>query len=120
MYSIGYLRRQVDALQKRIKPVLAILKLRNLARKFCDEFDEAANAEDSHKRDLRGICMMFSPRVGQAGFRLGRGKHLVHYFMDCHYNRTDPELREVVFTLIPWARRGPRLRADLWDRPEAA
>ena len=120
MYSISYLRRQVDALQKRIKPVLAVLKLRNLARDFCDEFDEAAHGEDSRKRDLRGVCMTFPPRVGQAGFRLGRGKHLFHYFMDCHYNRTDPELREVVFTLIPWARKGPRLRADLWYRPEAA
>ena len=120
MYSISYLRRQVDALQKRIKPILAILKLRNLARKFCDEYDEAAHGEDSRKRDLRGICMMFPPRVGQAGFRLDTFQDLMRYFLNCRDNRTAPEPREVVFTLIPWARKGPRLRADLWERPEPA
>ena len=118
MYSIGYLRRQVDALQKRFKPVLAILKLRNLARKFCDEFDEADSSEKPPSTEV--VCMMFPYRVTQAGFRLGKGRELVNYFMDCHYNRTAPELREVVFTLIPWAKKGPRLRADLWDRPEPA
>ena len=120
MYSLSYLRRQVDALEKRLKPVLTILRLRNLAREFCDEFDEAAHGEGSAKRDLRGICMMFPPRVGQAGFRLGKGKDLVRYFLGCRDNRTAPEPREVVFTLIPWARRGPRLRADLWERPNPA
>ena len=118
MYSIPYLRRQVDALRRRFKPVLAILKLRNLAREFCDEFDEAASSEKP--RDLQGVCMMFPPRVGQAGFRLDKGKELVRYFLDCRNNRTVPEPREVVFTLIPWAKRGPHLRADLWERPAAA
>ena len=42
MYSISYLRRQTDALQQRLKPVLEILRLRNLAMEFCDEYDEAA------------------------------------------------------------------------------
>ena len=55
MYSISYLRRQVDALQKRLKPVLTILRLRNLAREFCDEFDEAAHGEGSAKRDLQAV-----------------------------------------------------------------
>ena len=46
---------------------------------------------------------------------------LVRYFERCIYNRkTWPEPREVVFTLIPWAKKGPHLRADLWERPEAA
>ncbi len=120
MYSISYLRRQVDALQRKLKPVLAILKLRNLAMQFCDEFDQALLSEDSHKRDLTGICMMFPPRVGQAGFRLDKGQDLVRYFLGCIQNRTGPEPREVVFTLIPWARRGPLLRPYLWERPNAA
>ena len=120
MYSISYLRRQVDALQKKLKPVLAILRLRNLAREFCDEFDEAAHGEGSARRDLQAVCMMFPHRVSQAGYNLGKGKYLVRYFLDCKNNRTIPEPREVVFTLIPWAKKGPRLRADLWERPTAA
>ena len=64
--------------------------------------------------------MMFPPRVGQAGFRLGKGIDLVRYFLNCRDNKTAPDPRQVVFILIPWARRGPRLREDLWDRPAAA
>ena len=121
MYSISYLRRQVDALRRRIKPVLTILRLRNLAMQFCDEFDKAASAEPAPSRGaLQSICMMFPPRVAQAGYRLGKGKELVSYFLGRIGNGPGPEPREVVFTLIPWAKRGPILRPDLWDRPEPA
>ena len=121
MYSISYLRRQVDALQRRIKPVLTILRLRNLAMQFCDEFDKAASAEPAPSREaLRSICMMFPPRVSQAGYRLGKSKELVSYFLGSIDARTGPDPREVVFTLIPWARKGPILRPDLWERPAVA
>ena len=120
MHSISYLRRQVDALQRRLKPVLAILKLRNLANEFCDEFDEAALSEDSHKRDLTGMCMMFMPRVGKAGFHLDTFQDLMRYFTRCIKGNSRPEPREIVFILIPWARKGPILRPDLWERPSAA
>lgn len=119
MYSLSCLRRQADALQRRLKPVLTILRLRNLAVQFCDEFDEAASAEPSPSYEsLRGICMMFPHRVARTGYRLGRGKELVSYFLDCVSHGAGPEPREVVFTLIPWARKGPLLRPDLWDRPD--
>ena len=121
MYSISYLRRQVDALQRRIKPILTILRLRNLAMQLCDEFDQAASAEPAPSREsLRSICTMFPPRVAQAGYRLGKGKELVSYFMGCIHNGPGPEPREVVFALIPWAKKGPHLRPDLWERPEPA
>ena len=120
MYSIASLRRQVDALQRRVKPVLAILKLRNLAMEFCDEYDEALLIQDPRKRDLNGMFMMFPPRAGQAGFRLDTGTALVRYFLDCVENRKAPDPKEIVFTLIPWAKRGPHLRPDLWERPAAA
>ena len=51
MYSLCYLRRQADALQRRLRPVLQILRLRNLAMEFCDELDEAALSEDPRQRD---------------------------------------------------------------------
>ena len=121
MYSISYLRRQVDALPRKLKPVLEILELRNLAMEFCDEFDEAVLSEPAPSRGiLIRMCMMFPPRVGEAGFRVGRGMELKNYFVNCLDTRTWPEPREAVFTLIPWARKGPRLRADLWERPSNA
>ena len=118
MYSITYLRRQVDALQRRIKPVLAILKLRKLAMQFCDEFDAAAASEQSNRRDvLTDMATMFPPRVGQAGFRLDTYTALIGYFTRCIQRSARPEPREIVFTLIPWASKGPILRPNLWERP---
>ena len=105
MYSLRHLQRQVDPLKRDIKSVLAILKLRNPAMEFCDEFDEAASSEKP--RDLRGLCMMFPPRVGRVAPGLGKSKELLRYFLGCISSRTGPDPREVVFTLIPWARKGP-------------
>ena len=63
--------------------------------------------------------MMFPHRVARSGYRQGKGRELVRYFLDCRDNGTNPEPREVVFILILWARKGPCLRADLWERPQA-
>ena len=121
MYSICYLRRQVDALQRRLKPALAILRLRKLAMEFCDEFDEAASREAPQRKDtLLDMCRMFMPRVGQAGFRLDTFMDLLSYFARCINANAHPQPREIVFTLIPWARRSPHLRPDLWERPATA
>ena len=120
MYSLSYLRRQVDALQRRLKPVLKVLRLRNLAMEFCDEYDEAAFSQESPRETLLEMSEMFPPRVGQAGFRLDTYHDLVAYLRRCIYAHQRPDPREVVFTLIPWARNGPHLRPDLWERPAAA
>ncbi len=121
MYSLSYLRRQVDALQRTLKPVLAVLRLRKLAMEFCDEFDEAASREQPGRQGaLLDMCRKFMPRVGQAGFRLDTFMDLDRYFVRCHDSRTCPEPRDIVFTLLPWAAKGPSLRPDLWERPAAA
>ena len=120
MYSISYLRRQVESLRRRLEPVLDILRLRNLAMEFCDEFDEADSRQLPNPREaLLSMVRMFPPRVAQAGFRLDTYTNLVGYFDRCMGHNTRPEPREVVFTLIPWARKGPHLRPDLWERPAA-
>ena len=120
MYSLRYLRRQVDDLQKRLKPVLAILRLRNLAMEFCDEFDETdARERPNQRQPLLNITTMFMPRVGQAGFRLDTFQDLHTYFRRCINVEACPDPKEIVFTLIPWARKGPILRPDLWERPNA-
>ena len=41
------------------------------------------------------------------------------YFTRCIRGKTCPEPREIVFTLIPWAKKGPILHPDLWERPNA-
>ena len=120
MYSLIYLSRQVEALRSRLKPVLAILKLRNLAMEFCDEFDEADPLEQPDRSHvLMDMAAMFPPSVGQAGFRLDTFQDLVGYLVCCIKSNTRPDPREIVFTLIPWASKGPILRPDLWERPAA-
>ena len=121
MYSLSYLRRQVDDLQRRFKPALAVLKLRNLAMEFCGEFDEADSPDQPNRRQALGdMTAMFPPRVGQAGFRLDTFQDVVDYITRCIKGSARPDPREIVFTLIPWARKGPILRPDLWERPNAA
>ena len=121
MHSLRNLRRQVDDLQKRLKPVLAILRLRNLAMEYCDEFDEAESANaPGLRKTLLDISRRFMPRVGQAGFRLDTFNDLHTYFVRCINNRAGPQPKEIVFTLIPWARKGPLLRPDFWERPNVA
>ena len=121
MYSLRYLRRQVDTLQRRLKPVLAVLRLRRLALDFCDEYDETVSREGSGARHvLSGMIMMFMPRVGQAGFRLDTFQDLDNYLFRCLDSLACPEPREIVFALLPWAAKGPLLRPDLWERPSAS
>ena len=121
MYSLRHLRSQVDALQRRLKPVLAILRLRNLAMEFCDELEEAAFQEDPYQRNtLLEMSRMFMPRVGRAGFRLETYTDLMGNLVSCIDSRALPQPREIVLTLLPWARKGPHLRPDLWERPTAA
>ena len=120
IYSLRYLRSQVDALQRRLKPVLTILRLRNLAMEFCDEFDEADSQEGAARRRKQSdISGKFMPRVGRAGFRLYTFMDLRNYLGLCVREEEPPDPREIVFTLIPWARKGPHLRPDLWERASA-
>ena len=133
MYSLSHLSRQVEALRSRLKPVLAILKLRKLAMEFCGEFDEAALSEDP-EQPHRYVRYVHAPR--------GTGR-LLDTFQDLCSRAWDrqasastpsrtwltpralratacPDPREIVFTLIPWARKGPILLPDLWECPAAA
>ena len=91
MYSISYLRRQVESLRRRLEPVLDILRLRNLAMEFCDEFDEAAAIEGPDQNTLLDLSRMFMPRVGQAGFRLDTYTDLMTYFARCIGNCNPPD-----------------------------
>ena len=67
MHSLRHYRRQVDDLQRRLKPVLAIFRLRNLAMEFCDEFDEVA-AQPNARFALMNMSVKFMPRIRKAGF----------------------------------------------------
>ena len=121
MHSLRHFRRQVDDLQRRIKPVLAILRLRNLAMEFCDEFDEAAAQPHPDTRfALMNMSVKLMPRIRKAGFIIDTHSNLLRYIDNCLDTYTRPEPREFVFLLIPWAKRGPHLRPDLWERPATA
>lgn len=63
---------------------------------------------------------MFPPHVGQADFRLDTFQDLVDYFTRCIKGNIRPAPREIVFILIPWAKKGPILRPDLRECSAAA
>ena len=116
MHSLRHFRRQVDDLQRRLKPVLAIFRLRNLAMEFCDEFDEVA-AQPNARFALMNMSVKFMPRIRKAGFIIDTHTDLLRYIRICLDDNATPKPREFVFMLIPWAKRGPHLRPDLWERP---
>ena len=94
MYSLSYLSRQIEALRSRLKPVLAILKLRKLAMEFCGEFDEADSPDQPNRSQVLGdMAAMFPPRVGQAGFRLDTFQDVVDYLTRCIKRKTSPRNR---------------------------
>ena len=78
---------------------------------FCDEFDEVALNEGYPQARLTGMCIMFPPRVGQAGFRLDTFTALNGYLRGRVNAGAFPDHREMVFTLLPQAGKGPILRA---------
>ena len=78
---------------------------------FCDEFDDAAAIEGPEQDTLLDLSRMFHAPRGQAGFRLDTYTDLMTYFARCIRSNDRPDPREIVFTLLPWARKGPNLRS---------
>lgn len=112
MYSLSEIRRQVDALRRRLAPELAFLRLRKLAEEFCCQWDTAVTNHqpppDPHP---------FILRVANAGFRLNTFMALHKYLDRCRDRNSNPQSRDIVSNLLPWATKGGYLAAFQWDTP---
>ena len=112
MYSLSEIRRQVDALRRRLAPELAVLRLRKLAGEFCSQWDTAITnhqpAPETHP---------FILRVAGAGFRLNTFMALHKYLDRCRDGNNYPQPRDIVSNLLPWATKGGYLATFQWDAP---
>ena len=112
MYSLSEIRRQVDALRRRLAPELAVLRLRKLAEEFCCQWDTAiANHRQTPEPHP------FILRIAGAGFRLNTFMALHKYLDRCREGNSHPQPRDIVSNLLPWAAKGGYLAAFQWDAP---
>ena len=115
MYSLSEIRRQVDALRRRLAPELAVLRLRKLATEFCCQWDTAiANHQPAPAPHP------FILRVAGAGFRLNTFTTFHKYLDRCREDNRHPQPSDIVSKLLPWAARDGYLAAFKWDAPAAS
>ena len=92
------LRRRVNALRRKMARALAVVRLRPLAREFCDQWDSAL----SGSRPLPE-AHSFIRRVAQAGFRLTTFMAAHRYLERCRRQNALPGCHELVRSLLPWS-----------------
>ena len=112
MYSLSEIRRQVDALRRRLAPELAVLRLHKLAKEFRFQWDTAiANHQPAPEPHP------FILRIAGAGFRLNTFMALQKYLDRCRDRNNHPQPRDIVTNLLPWATKGGYLAPFQWDPP---
>ncbi len=147
--SLYQLRRRVNALYRKLAPELAVVRLRSLAEDYCDEWavavadgqepppvSPAASPEPDAPCHLEGngggvAAETAKPKTGRqpepfirriaaAGFHLDTFMALQKYLERCRSQGKLPGVREIIDTLLPWARPGGYLECLRWDAPARA
>ena len=132
--SLHHLRRRVDALCRKLASELDIVRLRSLAEDYCDEWAVAVaegkepppalpvvslELDGPHPRENGALVLVetgtamvprqpepFLRRVANAGFRLNTFMNLDRYLEGCRREDAIPGVREIIESLLPWARPG--------------
>ena len=94
--SLGQIRRQIRALQRRFAVPLAALRTRRIAEKICDEWTVAA-ADSKPLPDTQSIIR----RIVDHGLRLNTMGQLRHYIERCRDARKCPNPRDIATVLLP-------------------
>ena len=107
MDTLSSLRARVRALQRKLAPELAILRLRRLAEEHCLQSSAARAARqpppDSHA---------FIRRVAAAGFRLTSFMAVHKYLERFRANNSLPDREHLLQALIPWSQHYPPPRFE--------
>ena len=121
MFTFASAWRRIRALEKRLAKDLAVVRLRRLAEKFCDDYEDAVNDDPPATRPvLDRMGSDFIPKVSAAGFYLSTWMSLRKYLERCIDGNKLPEPRDILGGLLPWTAEEGFLRASLWVRPERA
>ena len=102
MYTLSALRARVLALQRKLAPQLALLRLRRLAEEHCLQ-SSVAQADRQPPPEPHAFIL----RVASAGFRLTTYMAVQKYLERCRANNSLPDREDLVRALIPWARNYP-------------
>ena len=102
MYTLSPLRARVRALQRKLAPQLALLRLRRLAEDHCLQ-SSAAQAD----RQPPPGSHAFIRRVASAGFRLPSFMAVHKYLERCRAKNSLPDREDLLRALIPWSRDYP-------------
>ena len=110
--SFNQLARRVRALERRLAPELAFVRMRQLADGLCNDW-EVAQATDCPPPDAEH----FIRRVAHQGIMSDSFTNLKKFLDRCKEDRKIPECYEVVRCVLPWAvSRG--LVSILRERPD--
>ena len=105
MDTLSSLRARVRALQRKLAPELALLRLRRLAEEHCLK-SSVAQADRQPPPESHA----FIRRVASDGFRLPTFMAVHKYLERCRANNSLPDRENLVRALIPWARNYPAPR----------
>ena len=96
------LRARVRALQRKLAPELALLRLRRLAGEHCLQ-SSVAQADRQPPPESHA----FIRRVASDGFRLPSFMAVHKYLEWCRAKNSLPDLEDLLHALIPWSRDYP-------------
>ena len=94
--SLGEIRRQIRALQRRFAVPLAALRTRRIAEEICDEWGEAA-ADSKPIPDTQSIIR----RIADRGLRFNTFGQLRRYLERCRDAKECPKPRDIATVLLP-------------------
>ena len=104
MDTLSSLRARVRALQRKLAPQLALLRLRRLAEEHCLQSSAALRRPPTPSR-----VHAFIRRVASAGFRLPSFMAVHKYLERCRAKNSLPDREDLLHALIPWSRNYPAL-----------
>ena len=107
MDTLSSLKARVRALQRKLAPELAILRLRRLAEEHCLQAS-AARADRQPPPDSHAFIL----RVAAAGFRLTSFMAVHKYLERSRDNNNLPDREHLLQALIPWSQHYPPPRFE--------
>ena len=113
--SLAQIRRQVNALLRKLAPYLLVYRLRKLVDPLCQQWAADAACQKPAPEPLAVIQY-----IANAGFRLPTFMSLQRYLDRCRSEKRNPESRQIILALLPWAAGECYQNLLRWDLPAPA
>ena len=109
--SLYHYRRRINALERKLAIPLAVVRMRPIAQKYCEQWEIAvaegnepppathAEAMDSENKTAKSLIEL----IAEAGFRLSTWMSLAHHIQRCRQQREYPHYNDILRYLLPKA-----------------